>query len=115
MEINKEQLKIWIAALRSGEYKQTTRALQNEHGYCCLGVACKVLIPADKLELDKHGFIDWGIASGQPAAPDWLKLINGDYANKMGPTLIMLNDEFNFTFNQIADLLEKTYLSDGTK
>lgn len=30
----------WIDALRSGEYSQTDGALQDEHGFCCLGVLC---------------------------------------------------------------------------
>lgn len=30
----------WLKALRSGKYKQTTRFLKDENGYCCLGVLC---------------------------------------------------------------------------
>lgn len=30
----------WIAALRSGEYAQTTGRLRRDEGYCCLGVLC---------------------------------------------------------------------------
>ena len=30
----------WIEALESRDYKQATRALHTEEGYCCLGVAC---------------------------------------------------------------------------
>lgn len=30
----------WIAALRSGEYSQTTGHLRDDVGYCCLGVLC---------------------------------------------------------------------------
>lgn len=32
----------WIAALRSGEYKQATSQLQKGDSFCCLGVLCKV-------------------------------------------------------------------------
>lgn len=32
----------WIAALRSGEYKQGKFYLEHNGGYCCLGVACKI-------------------------------------------------------------------------
>jgi hypothetical protein len=48
MEINIEELKIWISALRSGNYEQGKRRLQNKYGYCCLGVACKLFIPEDQ-------------------------------------------------------------------
>lgn len=32
----------WIAALRSGEYKQGYQQLRTENGYCCLGVLCEL-------------------------------------------------------------------------
>ena len=36
----------WVAALRSGEYTQTTGALRSEdesgHSHCCLGVLCEI-------------------------------------------------------------------------
>ncbi len=30
----------WVAALRSGEYKQTKGNLKNNNKFCCLGVMC---------------------------------------------------------------------------
>lgn len=59
--------KKWIAALRSGKYKQGTRGLYTLHGnsYCCLGVAAKVLgkvIPEESGMLDSgHGINTSGI------------------------------------------------------
>jgi hypothetical protein len=47
-ELQAERRRKWVAALRSGEYKQTkgllrTRSLRtHEDAYCCLGVACEV-------------------------------------------------------------------------
>jgi hypothetical protein len=32
----------WVAALRSGKYKQVTGSLQNNGGFCCLGVLCDI-------------------------------------------------------------------------
>lgn len=40
--VNKEVIKEWVRALRSGEYKQATDALKTENGYCCLGVLCDI-------------------------------------------------------------------------
>lgn len=43
--------KKWVAALRSGKYKQTQGALRKAFGpgesggYCCLGVACDLINP----------------------------------------------------------------------
>lgn len=36
-------LRRWVAALESGEYKQTRQVLHNgRDGYCCLGVWCRL-------------------------------------------------------------------------
>jgi hypothetical protein len=32
----------WVAALRSGKYRQATGALHDNGGYCCLGVLCDI-------------------------------------------------------------------------
>lgn len=42
MEIDKEFVKQWIAALRSGDYTQTCGRLTDGASYCCLGVACEL-------------------------------------------------------------------------
>ena len=116
MVINQDQLRIWIAALRSGQYQQTNGSLNNDQGYCCLGVACKVLIPADKLVLNNGGFIYGAYPDEQPEAPQWLKNINDDFMihGKHFRSLANLNDSKTFTFAQIADELEKTYLPNDT-
>lgn len=41
-EEQRERVLKWIAALRSGEYNQSFRALRGITGYCCLGVACEI-------------------------------------------------------------------------
>ncbi len=50
----------WIEALRSGEYSQATEKLHDENngGYCCLGVLCKVMgaeFGPGATEYDDHG------------------------------------------------------------
>lgn len=46
--MNKDAIRLWVNALRSGEYRQAIGALaqkrRGEWGYCCLGVACEVSI-----------------------------------------------------------------------
>lgn len=45
---NKENIRLWVEALRSGRYLQTTGRLSEQRGagkrwrHCCLGVACEV-------------------------------------------------------------------------
>lgn len=46
-EVNKENMQLWVSALRSGEFLQGKNLLasQDRHGnirHCCLGVACVV-------------------------------------------------------------------------
>lgn len=35
--------KVWLKALRSGEYRKGKNALKNHGEYCCLGVLCDAL------------------------------------------------------------------------
>lgn len=38
--MRKEIAERWVAALRSGEYKQSKEELRGKDGFCCLGVLC---------------------------------------------------------------------------
>lgn len=40
--MDKRIKKLWIAALRSGKYKQTTYKLRKDDRFCCLGVLCDI-------------------------------------------------------------------------
>ena len=40
--MDKELKEKWVAALRSGDYGQTTGCLVDGRGHCCLGVLCEV-------------------------------------------------------------------------
>jgi hypothetical protein len=54
--LTKEHKDKWLAALRSGEFKQGKTVLVNENKeYCCLGVLCKTLGLTDE-EIDKEGY-----------------------------------------------------------
>lgn len=45
-EIMNPELKAkWVAALRSGQYKQTCEFLRDSKGYCCLGVLAEINNP----------------------------------------------------------------------
>lgn len=46
-QLPKEFAAKWVAALRSGEYKQCDGQLASPNGYCCLGVACKAVGASD--------------------------------------------------------------------
>jgi hypothetical protein len=111
-QINLDQIKIWIKALRSGEFAQTHGRLQDKHGYCCIGVGCKVLIPTENQVLDySNRYLVGGNAYLQSGAPPWLLKINKDFEKRYGKSLITLNDTNKLSFSQIADLLEQIYIT----
>jgi len=111
-QVDLDQMKIWIKALRSGEFSQTHSRLQDKHGYCCIGVGCKVLIPAEKQALDySNRYLVGGNAYLQPGAPLWFLKINKDFEKRYGKSLVTLNDTDKLSFNQIADLLEQIYIT----
>lgn len=56
----REHRKIWVAALRSGKYRQVRGALSDKGGMCCLGVAC---------EISNLG--EWNNGGGYRAAADY--------------------------------------------
>ena len=107
---DKRQFKKWIKALRSGNYKQGKGYLQSNYGYCCLGVACKILIPKAKLKTRDDGAIAGGIPEVQRYSPKWLKDIDDDFKEKAHRSLTSLNDKHNNSFDEIADLLEIVYI-----
>lgn len=108
----------WLAALRSGEYKQATGILVEETktqedrdvknlSYCCLGVACHIQGISNK-------------AMGTLTQPDSLstKKLNkipkalwesSLYLGEMSPIerLIGLNDAEHWSFKRIARWIEK--------
>jgi hypothetical protein len=110
MKINIKKLKTWVIALRSGNYQQTKATLQDETGYCCLGVACKLFIPEGKQKLTDAGYLVGVMPDEQPYSPKWLQDINRDFGVKTGKNLSELNDNEELSFNEIADVLEMVYI-----
>jgi len=120
MKPTKKQIQKWVLALRSGEYSQTKGTLQDEQGYCCLGVACDIFIPKGlKTVYPTTGLMIGVLPYAQSAAPKWLSQIE----RILETCIPALNDYGNitidkkpheqhepFTFDEIADLLEYEYI-----
>ena len=80
----------WIAALRSGEFKQGVGAYQTGNEYCCLGVLCVVGgMPISALDRDDYNFVDSAVGHDRAVQ------------------LASMNDS-GATFSQIADWLEES-------
>jgi hypothetical protein len=56
-KLNPEFKAKWLAALRSGEYKQGSNKLIYGDKYCCLGVACAISGVNDISSIGNYGFI----------------------------------------------------------
>jgi hypothetical protein len=141
MTVNVENVRKWVDALRSGEYEQTTGVLRkadgdgNVVGYCCLGVACEVSglgkwerrLPEDQDEQDYYVVpVLYGEEDSWSELPDpvveWLGFALDEENDEVGnPHLLdpdgntysatQANDRFHWSFAEIADALERTYLS----
>lgn len=95
MELGPLQKK-WVAALRSGEYKQGTEYLCKDERYCCLGVALRVAgIEPDGCVLTLDERLLFGLRSclGAPSG--------------IGDSLATMNDK-GVPFTKIADTIEAT-------
>lgn len=102
----------WVAALRSGEYKQGKCQLydQKDNSFCCLGVACHVA--SGKLPLDWYYFIPEkaDLHPGFSHADDVPELLRGGAG--IPGTLAKMNDgvvEYDrpLSFSEIADYIEE--------
>jgi hypothetical protein len=108
---------LWIEALRSGKYEQSTRVLRQGDYFCCLGVLCDLHAKEtnsagwelDHFPANSRAYLDvrctlpytvqeWaGLTSEDP------EIIREDYEDT---TLSSLNDKGK-DFSYIADVIEK--------
>ena len=125
--MNQEIKTAWIAALRSGQYEQTTKRLRTPDGYCCLGVLCDLatqegIVAWKKQELDEYDAFraeevneetSYSTLALPPVVVDWAGLTDGEPRvlfseenNTRPEALSCLNDEDRLTYEEIADLIE---------
>jgi hypothetical protein len=82
----------WVAALRSGEYKQGFCLLHSRGRYCCLGVAA--VLNGWDLKGEGYKFL--------PAIVNY-----GEEFDLHGSKLVTMNDTYENTFSEIADYIEE--------
>lgn len=103
-------VKLWLAALRSGKYKQTKGQLKDSKGHCCLGVASELAVQQGIVKKFRHS--DTGL---MPKVKKWLGLTDqyglfdvtvvnddGEYFD----SLAVLNDT-GASFKKIAQIIER--------
>jgi len=109
----------WVAALRSGKYKQGRGFLkakdsEGDWTYCCLGVLCEVAGLKEKFVRETDIDLNRVLFEGSYSAtvPEIFGI--GDYGilNRSvdgAQSLASLNDIRKFTFDMIADVIEAQY------
>ena len=119
--ITQKQKDDWLAALRSGEYKQCTGSLKKDDGYCCLGVLGEV---TEGFEFEKtkqktkagtrsNYFLTFPESECEIKG-SWTGLLNSPlYLGDTNQSYLMgMNDSEDKNFNQIADWVEKNITVD---
>jgi len=122
----KQQLrvrKMWIDALRSGEYKQITGKLKSKEGFCCLGVLTDLYVKEGYGEWTEHLSVISGASHYQMSefsgmlcseVQNWVGLRHfGGGMHEIRPdnpsepnNLYMMNDIDGKSFEEIADVIE---------
>lgn len=106
--IVKEQ---WIAALRSGQYKQTNGHLRDENGFCCLGVLCDLHSQEYDYKWNDGWYIDDNKVLPKKVAK-WAGLSayvsNGSYPN-FGHECLAQDNDNGKTFEEIAQIIEEKF------
>lgn len=124
----------WLNALRSGEYAQGTERLCHEEYFCCLGVLTDLYLKEHEQEWESRPDEEYGVVRGVNGQflnlpeevaewagietdgwlPEPVATSNKCVACPEGHTswarnLIALNDNANYTFPEIADVIEKQF------
>lgn len=128
--MNPEVKAQWITALRSGEYAQgrgrleRTPVTENQPSqFCCLGVLCDLAVKAGiATRTVAHGMGTFQGGSDEfrsnnylpPSVQQWaglnsqnprVEIVEGEFSRPI--SLADANDDLNYDFNQIADLVER--------
>jgi hypothetical protein len=113
---NKKNIRMWVEALRSGKYKQGDSVLKMRDAFCCLGVACDISRVGEWHQVEPFEFEEYRTRNGESSAllpyevSVWLGFTDED--PQIGKTLATeLNDSDRLTFAEIADRIERTFLT----
>lgn len=103
----------WVAALRSGKYKQVRENMRRyRHGegysYCCLGVLTDIVCTKEE-RADEAMFMDeYGDGYLNPTISDRCS-VNTSASGIAKKILVKMNDEDGKSFEEIADCIEANW------
>lgn len=92
--MDKKIKKVWVKALKSGEYTQASGSLKDGDWFCCLGVLC-----------DIQGY-NWERRIKDFQSDELPKGYNAGVPRKVAEDLAIMNDEGE-NFETIADWIEE--------
>lgn len=129
-KLKPEIKQLWTTALRSGDYKQGRGALRNDNNeMCCLGVLCNLhaqahpeIAAAQKdpevymgdhvlppkavmmwaFDVQDNGKIDYHVKFREDGIDE-----RGRYTHQGCTALVELNDDAEYSFKQIANVIDK--------
>ena len=100
-----EYKKLWIEALRSGQYQQGQCELRSaDDSRCCLGVLCDVVDSSKWIYNERHERYEWGDYSC--TVPHEVCNVTG-FDNESGSVYYRMNDDERKSFAEIADYIEE--------
>lgn len=123
--MNKKIAARWVNALRSGDFTQTIEYLQDDGGYCCLGVLCELAVKSGAIpkpnepnedflkgQIRRYGVgesIEDQVLPRQVMLWAGISSSGGKFENSEGAfDLTELNDNGN-SFEEIADIIEANW------
>lgn len=128
VNVNVENARLWVEALESGKFRQTTEKLSRKDKgrwkHCCLGVACE--LSGVKREDTSYGTREYDYSDEELPAfvAEWLTNdawnINpvvavkpaDDGSERAPSSLAELNDQYDWTFKEIAALIRRDWLNE---
>lgn len=121
---HKKRVKLWLDALRSGEYKQGQQYLAQflkkraDWHYCCLGVACEIASKYIHLDTSIYDNGSCAIPGDVKKYNDNCSFLDQDIKNWYGLSdwaeneLLRMNDSFGWNFERIANWIEENILGE---
>lgn len=116
--MNQEIKKLWIEDLRANGDKQGKQWLQQDGKFCCLGRLCELavregVIKSPGISKFDISFYDDNLTNLSLKVQEWSGITDSEaLLNQpigIHRCLIELNDKANYTFAQIADVIEEQF------
>lgn len=114
---------LWIAALRSGKYKQAKGLLKSNTGFCCLGVACDLINQntwkrieeydeetGESFESDDRWYTSAGndeLPEEQDMTEEVFQVLASEYKNSRVMDKLAAMNDAGRSFAELADWIEE--------